>query len=75
MAQSLRSEGSMVLKSMGYNDSTIRKLGRWKSDTWQMHIHSQISKLYRGEAKNMSTPVIYHNIDIIEPEITSLAIA
>jgi hypothetical protein len=66
-AHSLRAGGAMALKIMGYNDSTIRKFGRWTSDTWQMYIHSQISKLYEGVAQKMSTHIAYHNIAFIEP--------
>jgi len=64
---SLRAGGAMALKIMGYNDSTIRKFGRWTSDTWQMYIHSQISKLYEGVAQKMSTHFTFHNIAFIEP--------
>eukprot|EP00979_Chaetoceros_neogracilis_P012298 scaffold3199_cov232-Chaetoceros_neogracile.AAC.1 len=56
-AHSLRAGGAMALKIMGYKDSTIRKFGRWTSDTWMMYIHSQISKLYEGVAQDMSTPL------------------
>jgi hypothetical protein len=66
-AHSLRAGGAMALKLMGYKDSTIRKFGRWTSDTWQMYIHSQISKLYEGVAHKMSTPIAFHNIAFIEP--------
>ena len=66
-AHSLRAGGAMALKIMGYADSTIRKFGRWTSDTWQMYIHSQISKLYEGVAQKMSTPINFHNISFIEP--------
>ena len=65
-AHSLQAGGAMALKIMGYNDSTIRKFGRWKSDTWQMYIHSQISKLYEGVAQKMSTHIAFHNIAFIE---------
>ena len=66
-AHSLRAGGAMALKIMEYADSTIRKFGRWTSDTWQMYIHSQISKLYEGVAQKMSTPINFHNISFIEP--------
>ena len=66
-AHSLRAGGAMALKIMGYSDSTIRKFGRWTSDTWQMYIRSQISRLYEGVAQKMSTPINFHNIAFIEP--------
>ena len=57
----------MALKIMGYKDSTIRKLGWWISDTWQMYIHSQIAKLLEGVSQKMSTPILYQKIDFIDP--------
>ena len=66
-AHSLRAGGAMALKIMGETDSTIRKFGRWTSDTWMMYIHSQISQLYKGVAQKMSTPIDYHNNAFIEP--------
>ena len=65
-AHSLRAGGAMALKIMGEKDSTIRKFGRWTSDTWMMYIHSQISQLYKGVAQKMSTPLQFHNIAFIE---------
>ena len=66
-SHSLRAGGAMALKLMGYSDSTIKKLGRWKSHTWEMYIHSQISKLHEGIAQKMSTHLPFHNIAFIEP--------
>ena len=66
-AHFLRAGGEIALKIMVYKDSTIRKFGRWTSDTWQMYIHRQISKLFEGVAQKMSTPVPYNNIIFIEP--------
>ena len=66
-AHSLRAGGAMALKLMGYKDSTIQKIGRWTSNTWQMYIHSQISKLHEGVAADMSKSMSYHNIAFIEP--------
>ena len=57
----------MALKIMGYNDSTIRKFGLWTSDTWQMYIHSQISKVSEGFLQKMSTPIPYQNISFVDP--------
>ena len=57
----------MALKLEGYKDSTIRKLGRWKSDTWQMYIHTQIDKIHQGVAASMSKPHAFKNIAFIEP--------
>ena len=69
-SHSLRAGGAMALKIMGEKDSTIRKFGRWTSDTWMMYIHSQISQLYKGVAQKMSTPIQFHNIAFIEAPST-----
>ena len=45
---SLLSGGAMALNIMGYKDSTIRKCIRCMLGTWQIYIHSQISKLSEG---------------------------
>ena len=66
-SHSLRAGGAMALKIMGFPDSTIRKMGRWSSDTWQMYIHRQIDKLHEGIAEAMSTPQNFTNIAFIEP--------
>ena len=71
-AHSLRAGGAMALKIQGYSDSTICKFGRWSSDTWQMYIHSQISKLYDGVAAKMSTLIPFKNISFIEPTPTQV---
>ena len=64
---SIRADGAMALKIMGYKDSTISKFGRWTSDTWKMYIHRKISKLLEGLAQEISTPISYHNIYFIGP--------
>ena len=46
----------MALKIMGYKDSTIRKFGRWASDTWQIYIHSQIKNYQRALHKILAPP-------------------
>ena len=52
----------MALKIIGYKDSTIRKFGRWTLDTWQIYIHSQITKLSEGVTQKMITTIPYQNI-------------
>ena len=66
-SHSLRAGGAMALKLMNYKDSTIRKLGRWSSDTWQMYIHAQIDQLHHGVAAAMGTHLPFHNIAFMEP--------
>ena len=51
----------MDLNIMGYNDSTIKFFDRWKYDTWQMYIHIQISKLYKGVEKYEHTSELSQN--------------
>ena len=72
---SLRAGGDMVIKITGYNDYTIRKIGRWKYDIWQMYIHIQIPKLYKGVAENISTSVSYHNTASIDPTMPAIEIS
>ena len=50
-SHSPRAGGAMALKIMGESNLSIRKFGRWTSDTWMMYIHSQISQLYKGVAQ------------------------
>ena len=66
-SHSLRSGGAMALKLLGYRDSTIRKLGRWSSDTWSMYIHTQIDQIHHGVAAAMSQHLPFKNIAFIEP--------
>jgi len=42
---------------------TIRKMGRWSSDTFLMYIHEQISAFSLGVSKKMSTEIGWHNIE------------
>ena len=61
-SHSLRAGGAMAMHLQGISDTTIKKLGRWSTDTFLMYIHSQISAFSRGLSKQMSTPVNFHNI-------------
>ena len=40
---SLRDGGAMAIKLHGYDDTTITKIGRWKSLIFSQYIHNQIS--------------------------------
>ena len=49
---------------------TIKKQGRWSSDTFLMYIHDQISAFSKGLSKKMATPISFRNIGgptLIEP--------
>ena len=65
-AHSLRSGGAMALKLHGYDDTTIRKMGRWTSDTFLQYIHNQIAHLAKDISKNMSMALPFLNIAAIE---------
>ena len=59
---SLRSGGAMRLKLAGYDELTIKKLGRWSSDTYLVYIQSQIGNLNAGIARQMAIPVSFRMI-------------
>jgi hypothetical protein len=61
-AHSLRASGAMGLKLNGVEDSSIQKLGRWRSQTWLTYLHSQISHLTSGLSAKMATPILFYNI-------------
>ena len=62
-SHSLRAGGAMALKLHGYDRDTIKKLGRWSSDTFLTYIHEQISAFSAGIAETMSIPIPFHNIE------------
>ena len=61
-AHSLRASGAMALKLGGASDSTIKKAGRWSSDTWLTYIHSQIGALSSGLSERMAVEHLFHNV-------------
>lgn len=61
-SHSLRAGGAMALKLNGADRDTIRKQGRWSSDTFLMYIHENISAFAQGLSKKMSTEIIFRNI-------------
>jgi hypothetical protein len=61
-SHSLRAGGAMAMYLNGVSHNTIKKMGRWKSDTFLMYIHEQISALSADVATKMSTPILFHNI-------------
>ena len=65
-AHSLRSGGAMALKLHGYDDTTIRKMGRWTSDTFLQYIHNQIAHLSKDISKKMSMALPFLNIAAID---------
>ena len=61
-SHSLRSGGAMQLKLAGYDHDMIRKLGRWRSDTYLHYIQSQIGELTAGVARVMARLTWFHNV-------------
>ena len=53
-SHSLRSGGATALKLAGYDEATIKKLGRWSSNTYLLYIQSQIANLTTGLATSMA---------------------
>lgn len=62
-SHSLRAGGAMAMHLNDVPRDTIRKMGRWSSDTFLMYIHEQISALSNGLSKTMSTEIGWHNIE------------
>lgn len=61
-SHSLRAGGAMALHLNGVDTVTIQKLGRWKSKTFQMCIHEQISAFATGVSIKMSNHVPFRCI-------------
>ncbi len=61
-SHSLRSGGATHLKLCGYDETTIKKLGRWSSDTFLRYIQSQIGELTAGIATAMSRILRFHQV-------------
>lgn len=61
-SHSLRSGGAMHLKLAGYDEMTIKKLGRWSSDTYLIYIQSQIANLNDGIARRMAQHLSFRSV-------------
>ena len=61
-SHSLRAGGAMALKLHGYDRDTIKKMGRWSSDTFLIYIHEQIAAFSTGLSAKMAVPIPFHNI-------------
>ena len=64
---SLRAGGAMAMKLTDHSDTTIKKYGRWSSNTWLDYIHNQIAHLAKGVSTLMSTKITFINVANIEP--------
>lgn len=60
---SLRSGGAMALRLAGHADATIKKLGRWSSNTYLVYIQTQIAQLSHGVAASMARRLHFHNVN------------
>ena len=61
-SHSLRAGGAMAMKLNGEDRDTIRKQGRWSSDTFLMYIHEQIAAFSSGISKRMSRHIPFINL-------------
>ena len=61
-SHSLRAGGAMAMHLNGLSTETIKKQGRWKSDTFLMYIHEQISAFASGVSVKMSTVIPFRHI-------------
>jgi hypothetical protein len=61
-SHSLRAGGAMAMKLNDIDRDTIKKFGRWSSNTFLMYIHEQISAFSSGVSKKMTNNIKFHNI-------------
>ena len=61
-SHSLRSGGAVHLALAGYDSTTIKKLGRWSSDTYLTYIQSQVGNLFEGVTMRMAVSLRFHMV-------------
>ena len=61
-SHSLRAGGAMALHLNNVSDNTIKKIGRWTSDTFLMYIHEQMAVFSKGLSHKMSKHFNFHNV-------------
>ena len=61
-SHSLRAGGAMAMHLNGVPTNTIQKIGRWRSQTFLMYIHKQISALAAGVSLKMSNDIPFRHI-------------
>ena len=61
-SHSLRAGGAMAMHLNGIDTNTIQKMGRWKSNTFLMYIHEQISAFATGVSIKMSHAIPFRHI-------------
>jgi hypothetical protein len=52
----------MALYLNDVDPTLIKKLGRWRSETWLTYIHNQVGELTKGLATKMARPIVFHNV-------------
>ena len=72
-SHSLRAGGAMAMHLNGIDPNTIQKMGRWKSRTFLMYIHEQISAFATGVSLKMSNSIPFRHI--AGPSVTTAATA
>jgi hypothetical protein len=70
-SHSLRAGGAMAMHLNGIDPNTIQKMGRWKSRTFLMYIHEQISAFATGVSVKMSNHIPFRHI--AGPAVTAAA--
>jgi hypothetical protein len=61
-SHSLGAGGAMAMKLNGIDTITIKKHGRWSSNTFLEYIHEQIGAFTAGVAKQMSRYIPFQNM-------------
>ena len=61
-SHSLRAGGAMAMHLHNTPTHTIRKMGRWSSDTFLDYIHEQIAVFSAGLSTAMGKNIFFHNI-------------
>jgi hypothetical protein len=61
-SHSLRAGGAMAMKLNGIDTITIKKHGRWSSNTFLEYIHEQIGAFTAGVSKQMSQYIPFQNM-------------
>ena len=71
-SHSLRAGGAMAMKLNGVDSITIKKHGRWSSNTFLEYIHQQIGAFTVGLASKMSAYIPFSNMNtgptLVDPE-------
>ena len=65
-SHSLRSGGAMTLHLSGHADSTIKSIGRWRSDGFLIYLQGQVASFTKGVSTAMATiPWFFHTSNTV----------